>query len=125
MRGILVLLAGVLMMLSSVAHALLGWPAMRSDLQKAGAGPDLTAGLAAGWYFGSVAMLTFGVITLICGLRLRRGDSSGALPVQVIGAGYVLFGLVAGLARNFNPHFLAFIVIGLLAGLPALGVRRQ
>jgi hypothetical protein len=125
MRGVLVLLAGVLMMLSSVAHALLGWPAMRSELQKAGASPDLTAGLAAGWHFGSVAMLTFGVVTLICGLRLRRGDASGALPAQVIGAGYVLFGVAACFARNFNPHFLPFIVVGLLAGLPTLGVRRQ
>ena len=88
------------MMLSSVAHALLGWPAMRGELQKVGAGSDLMRGLGAGWYFGSVAMLTFGVVTLICGLRFKRGDFSGAVPAQVIGAGYVLFGLAAFLSLN-------------------------
>jgi len=120
MRAILVMLAGGFMALSSIAHAALGWPAMRSALQEAAAPADLIGSLAAGWLFGSVAMAAFGVVTLICGARLRRDDRSGVAIILVIAAGYLLFGLAAFITHDFNTHFLLFVATGLLAGLPAL-----
>lgn len=109
------------MLLSSVAHALLGWPTMRTGLQDAGAPADLVGALAAGWYFGSAAMAAFGAVVLVCGMRLRRDDRSGATVVFLIAACYVIFGLAGFFLRHFNPHFLLFIATGALAGLPLLG----
>ena len=125
MKAFFVLLAGVLMMLSALAHGGLGWPSMRTALESAGAGDDLVGALAAGWYFGSVAMAVFGAIVFTSGLRLRRGDSSGVLPVRLIATGYVLFGLAAFAARHFIPHFLLFVLTGLLAGIPVLRTPPQ
>lgn len=121
MRAVLVLAAGALMLLSSVAHGALGWPAMRAELERAGAGDDLTGALSAGWYFGTAAMAAFGVIVVICGLRLRRADRSGTPVVLAVAACYLVFGLWAFLLHDFNPHFLLFVATGLLAGIPALG----
>jgi hypothetical protein len=125
MRSMLVLLAGVVMILSAAAHGLLGWPAMLQALHGAGAPADLAAALSIGWYFGSMAMLVFGVVTVLSALRLRRGDSSGVTTIRVIAAGYVLFGLAAILYRHLNAHFLLFVVTGALAGLPLWGLRRR
>ena len=124
MKTIPILLAGALMVLSSAAHAFLGWPPLRGDLKSAGVAEDLVGALAVGWYFGSVAMLTLGAITLRSGLMLRGGDHSGVTPVRIIAACYLAFGFVTFVSRNFNPHFLVFIVTGLLAGIPVSGKDR-
>ena len=124
MKSILVLLAGALMVLSSAAHAFLGWPLLRDDLKSTGVAENLAGALAVGWYFGSVAMLAFGAITLRSGLLLRRGDRSGMTPVRIIAACYLVFGVVTFVSRNFNPHFLLFVITGLLAGIPVLGRDR-
>ena len=125
MRGILVLLAGAAMALSSAAHSLGGWPPLRSALETAGAPQALEQALATGWYFGSVSMLTFGVILILCGLRMKRGDASLVAASRAIAACYVVFGVAAFLTHHFNPHFLAFIIPGLLAGVPVLNLKRQ
>jgi len=124
MRALLVMVAGAVMLLSAGAHAGLGWPVMKSALRDAGAPADLTGALAAGWLFGSVAMAVFGIITLMCGARLKRADRSGVAVIMVIAAGYLLFGLAAFITHDFNPHFLLFVVTGLLAGLPVLGTGK-
>jgi hypothetical protein len=124
MRSVLVLSAGALMVLSSAAHAFLGWPLLRGDLKSAGVAENLVGAMAVGWYFGSVAMLAFGAITLRSEILLRKGDRSGVVPVRMIATCYLIFGLVTFVSRNFNPHFLLFIVTGLLAGVPVLGRDR-
>ena len=43
------------LVLSSLAHGILGWKAMRAELARAGASHDIVADLATGWYLGSVA----------------------------------------------------------------------
>jgi hypothetical protein len=123
-RGFLIRLAGAFMVLSAVAHAVAGWPPMRLRLERLGADADLVAGLAAGWYFGSVAMAAFGVIVLLAGWRLRRGDESGLAAVRVIAASYVLFGGIALLALGLNPFFLLFVATGLVAAVPAWPARQ-
>jgi CHASE2 domain-containing sensor protein len=124
-RSISVVLAGAFMVLSSGAHSFLGWPQMEIALDKTTAGPDLIRALATGWYFGSFAMLTFGVILIVCGLRMKRGDHSLAVAARAIAACYLVFGVGAFVTHHFNPHFLAFIVPGLLAGAPVLNLKRR
>ena len=106
------ILSAALLILSALAHAFLGWPAMSAALAEVGAGADLSGALAVGWYFGSMAMLVFGLIVL--GITIRRGDPR---PVRFIALGYLAFGLTAWLTRDLSPHFLLFIVTGALLAL--------
>jgi hypothetical protein len=121
MRPILALIAGALMLLSSLMHGLLGWPVMRGELAKVGASAELVGLLAAGWLLGSAAMVAFGAIVIVAALRLRRGDRSGVFALRAIAACYLLFGTAAFVAQGFEPFFLNFVVIGALAAAPAFG----
>jgi hypothetical protein len=62
------------LVLSSVAHGILGWKAMRSELVLTGASSDLVADLATGWYLGSVAMVVFAAI-IFFSWREARGKN--------------------------------------------------
>ncbi len=117
MRGVVVMVTGVIVILSSAAHSALGWPEIRRGLTELRVDEDLAGAIAAGWYFGSAAMAAFGLMLIAFGMRLRRGDASALLPVRIIAACYLVFGLAALIIRK-NPHFLLFVATGLMAGLP-------
>ena len=119
-RGVLGLAAGTLLLLSGLAHAFLGWPMFDSALRAANVDARLVSGLAAGWYFGSVAMLAFGVIVTHAGVCALRGRRPAAVAVAVIAIACVLFGLTAFCALDWNKHFLGFVLIGAMAGTFAL-----
>ena len=120
-RSALVAAAGVLLLLAAAAH-LLGWAQFRAPL--AGVDPELTAGLRVAWSWGSVAFATFGLVVLAGARAWRRG---GEVPLGAVGPvalALVGFGLWALFYRGFNPHFLTFVALGLLAGAPLVGARR-
>jgi O-antigen/teichoic acid export membrane protein len=125
MRNIVVITAGILMLLASVAHGLLGWPALRAELVNEHASPELISGLAAGWLWGSACMLTFGAIVTISGVQMRRGNNSGALAARAIALCFLAFGLLAFVLEGFDPHFLIFVVLGLLAAASFLRRSRS
>ena len=106
--------AGILILLSAGAHMLLGWSGMRSELIKAGASAELIGGVQMGWQFGGVAMLVFAAIVLAAFRGLGRGTPLQALPLNVIGAGYLLFGLAEWLLAGTGPFALVFILPGAL-----------
>ena len=106
-------LAGILLLISALAHAVFGWPAMAEALDDvitddAGA-VDLLGALAVGWHFGSMAMVVFALIVLR--IAIREADACSA---RFIGIGYLVFGVAAWLARDFDPHFLVFVATGTL-----------
>ena len=68
-RTVAGLIAGVLLILSSAAHSLLGWKVQRAGLEAARAPADLILG----WHFAGVAMLTFGVIAIVLAAAAGRG----------------------------------------------------
>jgi hypothetical protein len=109
LRVALGLVVGVVLLASALAHAFLGWPAMSAALAEIGAGEELVGALAVGWYFGSVAMLVFGL--MVFRIAARRADPD---PARFIAVGYLVFGGTAWLVRDHNPHFLLFIATGLL-----------
>jgi hypothetical protein len=116
------LLSAVALFASGLAHAFLGWGQFASALE-ASAVPDAVVGaLAVGWYFGSTAMIAFAAIALAAALRRR---ASASLLLGIIGGTYVLFGLAAYLSRDFNPHFLGFVGIGVLAATAAVLSRES
>ncbi len=114
-RKVIGIAGGTLLVLSALAHAYFGWPAMAEALDDAAAGEDLVAALAVGWYFGSMAMLVFGLIVLR--IAIRDADTCSA---RFIAVGYLVFGVAAWLARDLNPHFLVFVTIGVLLAVFAL-----
>jgi hypothetical protein len=125
MRSGLLILGGVLLVLSAFAHAFAGWPPLRAALESHGCSGELIGALGAGWTFGSVSMLTFGALVLCDGIRLRRGALVSVAAAPAVGAAYVAFGATAWLLRDLNPHFLLFVLTGLLIGLPCMALRRH
>jgi hypothetical protein len=120
---ILGLIAGIVLILSSAAHSLLGWPQVRTELAAANVPADLAFGLKAGWLFGGVAMLALGIITTAFFAGRLRGDAVSSLVPGVIAAVYVVFGGWALVANGFNPFFLVFVVPGILIALAASARR--
>jgi hypothetical protein len=113
-RTVLGLVAGAMLVLSSVAHSFLGWPQLGARLAAARVPVDLAFGLKAGWQFGGVAMLVFGTITLVLFWKRLSADNVPLFPVLVIAAAYLAFGTWALVASGFDPFFLVFIVPAVL-----------
>jgi len=90
---------------------------MRAALTAANVDGRVVGALAIGWYFGSVAMLVFGVQMINAAVQVGRGNLSASAATKAIAVAYVVFGAVAFLARDLNPQFLFFIVTGVLAGV--------
>ena len=60
LRTTFVVAAGLVLIASSAAHSLLGWPPLLARLTAENAPLDLISGLAMGWHFAGLAMLTLG-----------------------------------------------------------------
>lgn len=125
-RVILGLVAGLMFILSSAAHSLLGWTRLRDALVQAGAPSDLIVGLSIGWHFAGVSMLAFGVIVLLLFARRSRNVAGALAPALVIAVAYLAFGAWALTVSNLEPFFLvAYVVPGLLLLLAAWGARGE
>ncbi len=122
-RTVVLLLAGILMLLASFAHALAGWPHFATELGASGAPADLLVPLSIGWHWGSAAMGAFGLIVLTAAWKRWRGDRSGAWAVKWVAACWMLFGLATNVKFGFSGHFVGFMVVGALAWVPLLGER--
>ena len=120
-RVILGFAAGVIMILSSVVHSVVGWGQLHAELEATHAPAGLTLGLLAIWQFAGGAMLALGCIVLACFAR-RGGSRSDPLAVRIIALLYVAFGLWALAISHFDPFFLVFIVPGALLAIAA-GLR--
>ncbi|HKV08794.1 MAG TPA: hypothetical protein VJ725_11685 [Thermoanaerobaculia bacterium] len=121
-RAALGLLAGIVMVLSSAAHSLLGWKQFQAALEELQAPSDLIFGLAVGWHFGGVAIFTFGCIAIVVFASVLRGRAVSLLPTALIAIAYMVFGIGA-LAMSKNPFFFIFIVPGLMLAFASLPAR--
>ena len=118
-RAFLGIFSGAILVGSAAAHSLLGWPAMREQLVRAGAPRDLVVGLSIGWNFGGMAMLLFGMLALWLFGAALRGQLVWARPLALIGIIYAAFGIWALSVGDRNPFFLIFIVPGVLMAIAA------
>jgi hypothetical protein len=118
-------LAGGMLVVSSVAHAFMGWPPYEAALAAQGVDQSVLVGLSVGWFFGSVAMLTLGLLILWMVRLAAWGDLRSPMGAWMVALAYAGFGIVAFVLQGLNPHFLAFIVNGILvAGFAVLAVPR-
>jgi hypothetical protein len=113
-RIMLGLIAGFIIIASSGAHSLLGWPRVRAALAQSRVPADLVSGLAIGWHFGGASMLTFGCIVVWLFVTLLRGGAASLRPAFLIALLYMAFGIWAFIVSDLNPYFFVFTVPGLL-----------
>jgi hypothetical protein len=124
-RLILGIVAGVMLLASSVAHTWLGWKSLAERLATTNVPPDLQAGLHIGWAFGGAAMVILGVIVIATFAARLRGARPPLLPVAVIAVVYMAFGAWAISASGGDLFFLGvFVVPGALLGIAANGQDR-
>jgi hypothetical protein len=122
----LTLVAAVIMILSSGAHSLLGWPGLRTQLAAANAPAALVDGLAMGWHFGGLMMLVIGVVVLWLVRVARDGATNVWLPLFVIGIAYELFAIGCAVLLGFDPFLFVFLIPGsLLSCAAALMTARR
>lgn len=119
-RATLGVVAGVLMLASSAAHSLLGWPALAAELAKVNAPADLVRGLAVGWHFGGASMLGFACVVLWVFVRALRAAPVSTMPARIVTVLYLAFGAGA-LAVTRDPFFMVFIVPGVLLAIASFG----
>ena len=112
------LLVGIIFILSSAAHSLLGWKRLSAALVAARAPADLAAALGIGWQFAGASMFAFGCMVLWLFAARRHRDVS-LRPAQIVAVLYIVFGCWALVMSNMNPFFLIFIVPGVLLAVAA------
>lgn len=120
-RAIAGFLAASIILLSSVAHSVLGWPAMRAQLAGTTAPAHLVLGLGVGWVFGGACMLAFGAIVLWAFVRVWQGSAVALAPLRIIGVVYLLFGVGALWVSGGQPFYAVFVVPALLLLFASLG----
>jgi hypothetical protein len=124
-RLILGIVAGVMLLASSVAHTFLGWKSLAERLAKTNAPPDLVAGLHIGWAFGGAAMVILGFIAVTTFVDRLRGGKAPLSHVIAIAVVYMAFGAYAISASGGDLFFLGvFVVPGALLGIAANGQDR-
>ena len=124
-RLILGIVAGVMLLASSVAHTWLGWKSLSERLARTNVPPDLQAGLHLGWAFGGAAMVILGIIVIATFLGRMRGAKPPLLPIVVIAVVYMAFGAWAIAESGGDLFFLGvFVVPGALLGIAANGHNR-
>jgi hypothetical protein len=124
-RSALGFLGGILLFLSGVAHAFLGWPPFQKSLEEMNVSETVVAPLSIGWYFGSAAMLTFGLLIVQSANALLRRREHRVNPGPAIALCYICFGVTAFVVRDFALHFLTFVGMGILVLLFALPLKRD
>ena len=119
----LTLAAAVIVLLSSAAHSLLGWPGLRTQLAAASAPAALVDGLAMGWHFGGLMMLVIGLVILWLVRIARAGATNVWLPLFVIGVAYELFAIGCAVLLGFDPFLFIFLIPGSLLSCAAAMLR--
>jgi len=115
----LTLVAAVIIILSSGAHSLLGWPGLRTQLAATQAPGALVDGLAMGWHFGGMMMLVIGVVVLWLVRVGRDGTTSVWVPLFLIGLAYELFAIGCAVLLGFDPFLFIFLIPGALLSCAA------
>jgi hypothetical protein len=113
-RLVLGLIAGVIMVGTSAAHSLVGWPQLRRALTDADTPADLIVGLSIGWHFAGLAMLVFGALSILLFAEALRLRAVSLRPVVLIAIAYVVFGTWSLTVSSLDPYFAAFLVPGIL-----------
>jgi len=121
MKSIIMMVCGAFCMFGGIMHSVAGLPALKSELANTNVPAQLAKEIGIFWVFMGAAMVTFGLILLTCGLRMRKKNYSGSAMALWVAACLILYdGGAMVWYGKFEPHFFAFIVVGLLIVFAAL-----
>jgi hypothetical protein len=123
-RLILGVIAGLMLLASSVAHSVLGWKSLSEQLVNTNVSSDLLAGLRIGWMFGGAAMAVLGFVALTTFIDRLRGGRAPLSHVIAIAVVYMAFGAWAISASGDLFYLGVFVVPGALLGIAANGQDR-
>ena len=121
-RLILGILAGVMLLASSVAHTWLGWKSIAEQLGRTNVPPDLQTGLHIGWAFGGAAMVILAFVAVTTFVDRLRGGRAPLSHVIAIAIVYMAFGAWAIAESGGDLFFLGvFVIPGAMLGIAANG----
>ncbi|HUQ88583.1 MAG TPA: hypothetical protein VM096_13555 [Vicinamibacterales bacterium] len=119
-KSVLGVIAGAILILSAFAHSIAGWAAMREQLAKTNAPPDLVQGLQIGWMFGGPVMVVFGILCISTFLKRLRGQPASTFAPVLIAMAYLAFGVWAAVTTGGDPFFMVFIVPAVLLAIASM-----
>jgi hypothetical protein len=119
-RDALGLLAGLMLIVSSGAHSILGWRGLHGELAAAHVPADLVLGLQIGWQFGGAAMLMLGVVLFVMFRQRLRGTNTPLLLAKAVAVTYLGFGAWALGASGGELFFLVFLIPGAFLAMASL-----
>lgn len=113
--------AGGLLLLSALAHAFAGWTPLRGELVRQETSTELIEAIAVGWWFGTTAFLSFGVITLQLAERLKTQPDTPVAPVVLLGAALFGYGTFGSFYTELTRQLALFVCLGLFIMMAAGG----
>jgi hypothetical protein len=124
-RLILGIIAGLVLLASSVAHTWLGWKRVAERFAHTNVPPDLQASLRIGWTFGGACMVILAFVTITTFVDRLRGGKAPLSHVIAIAIVYMAFGAWAMAESGGDLFFLGvFVIPGALLGIAANGQDR-
>jgi F0F1-type ATP synthase membrane subunit c/vacuolar-type H+-ATPase subunit K len=118
-RATIGLVAGLMILGSSVGHSIAGWRALRGSLEQARVPSDLMQGLHIGWQFAGAAMLTFGILLVWTYVDALRGRAVSFRVPYLASLMYLLFGMWSYSAAHDRFFLTVFVVPGVLLAVAA------
>jgi hypothetical protein len=117
--GVILAVAGFVMLGSAILHAMVNVPHLHEDLREVGVRPTLVAAVMLVLYFSVVAMFAFGSLVMSSAVKSLRGRDLQRMPLWIVAAIYVGFGLVAFAQVSPTPHTLGYAGMGALVAVGA------
>jgi F0F1-type ATP synthase membrane subunit c/vacuolar-type H+-ATPase subunit K len=124
LRATIGLMAGLMILGSSVGHSIAGWRALRGSLEQAKVPADLMMGLQIGWQFAGAAMLVFGILIVWTYLDALRGRAVSFRVPYLVSLMYLLFGMWSFRVASDLFFLIVFVLPGALLAVAARPSRR-
>ena len=112
-RTILLFAAALLMAFAAFVNATVSVPHLREDLVEINVRPTLLGAVMLGLLFGSFAMFAFAGLVLLAAIKSARGAVTARLPLSIIAAAYIGFGILA-FVWSGSHHALGYVLMGAL-----------
>ena len=121
LRTALLFAAALLMAFGAFVNATVSVPHLREDMAEINVRPSLLGAVSLGLHFGTFAMFAFAGLVLVAAIKSARRAVIARLPLWIIAATYIGFGIVA-FVWSGSHHTLGYVLMGVLI-LGAVAIR--
>ena len=113
LRTALLFAAALLMAFGAFVNATVSVPHLREDMAEINVRPALLGAVSLGLHFGTFAMFAFAGLVLVAAIKSARRAVIARLPLWIIAATYIGFGIVA-FVWSGSHHTLGYVLMGVL-----------